>query len=99
MSKQSPKINKIANNDSKIKTSTTCVNNAIQKRKVLTNKNEFEKRKPNNKSIFKPSILNEPNIRIIKQEKKGIRDARRKKEDKNEIVNQEMEVNNTDEII
>jgi len=43
MSKQSPKINKIANNDSKIKTSTTCVNNAIQKRKVLTNKNEFEK--------------------------------------------------------
>jgi len=43
-------------------------------------KNTLDKNKisPSNKSIVKPSILNQPNIKAVKQQKKAIRDKRRR---------------------
>ena len=44
-------------------------------------KNTLDKNKifPNNKSIVKPSVLNQLNIKKVKQQKKVIRNTRRRK--------------------
>ena len=53
---------------------------------------------PNNKSIIKPFILNQPNIRSIKQQKKAIRDSRRKISEDEKMKDTE-ELSDFDEII
>ena len=61
-------------------------------------KNEIS---PNNKSTVKPSILNQPNIKKVKQQKKVIGNTRRRKisvELNNEKQNAH-ELNDNDEII
>ena len=84
---QSPEINKIANSLSLISDTnylynpndTQYVVNAVQKRKSSSKALDKNKISPNNKSIVKPSILNQPNnLRAIKQQKKAIRDSRRR---------------------
>ncbi|ORX77806.1 hypothetical protein BCR32DRAFT_247656 [Anaeromyces robustus] len=58
---------------------------AVQKRKTPN--------KPNNKSIVKPSILNEPKTKAVKQQKKLIKDARRRKISTSE--SSEQDINDT----
>ena len=104
---QSPKIIKIANKDSPQinstinKKVTPYTFNTIQKRKITTKTLDKNKISPNNKSIIKPSILNQPNTRILKQQKKSIRDARRRKisNDTDEEMEDVQDENNSEEII
>jgi len=60
----------------------------VQKRKTST-------RKLNNKSIVKPSLLSEPKTKLVKQQKKVIKDARRRKLSNSE----ENEPNTSDDIV
>ena len=105
---QSPVINKIANpcpptintNIYDKRNDVHYVLNAAQKRKVSTKALDKNKISPNNKSIVKPSILNQPNnLRSIKQQKKAIRDTRRRKisEDQAEEMDTDSESNNIEE--
>ena len=72
-STQSPEITKIATNNYdqeniiEYEGNNNYMINAAQKRKSLS-KNALDKNKisPSNKSIVKPSILNQPNIKAVK---------------------------------
>jgi hypothetical protein len=99
-STQSPEINKIATNNYdqentiEYEGNNNYMINAAQKRKLLS-KNALDKNKisPSNKSIVKPSILNQPNIKAVKQQKKAIRDKRRR-EITNDIEDMDLSNNN-----
>ena len=73
--------------------------NAVQKKKVATKTLDRNKISPSNKSIIKPSILNQPNIRNLKQQKKAIRDSRRRKisSDDDDEMEDVQEVKSSDE--
>ena len=87
---QSPRINKIANQYSSLLYTNVSDDendnyyfiNAAQKRKVNVKPLDKNKISPNNKSIVKPSILNQPNnaqnLRSLKLQKKAMRDSRRR---------------------
>jgi len=62
--------------------------NTVQKKKP-SNKNALDENKilTSNKSIVKPSVLNQPNIKAVKQQKKAIWDKRRR-----EITNDENNI-------
>jgi hypothetical protein len=99
-STQSPEINKIATNNYdqeytiEYEGNNNYMINAAQKRKSLS-RNALDKNKisPSNKSIVKPSILNQPNIKAVKQQKKAIRDKRRR-EITNDIEDMDLSNNN-----
>ena len=88
---QSPRINKIANQYNPLPYTNVSNNendnyysiNAAQKRKINIKPLDKNKISPNNKSIVKPSILNQPNnsqnLRNLKLQKKAISDSRRRK--------------------
>jgi len=88
---QSPRINKIANQYSPLLYTNVSNNendnyysiNAAQKRKINVKSLDKNKISPNNKSIVKPSILNQPNnaqnLRNLKLQKKAMRDSRRRR--------------------
>ena len=91
---QSPNITKIAthyqNPIYSIKDNSHYTINTAQKRKVVTKTLNKNKILSNNKSIVKPSILNQPtNLQNIKKQKKAIRDRRRRKT--SDSQNEEME--------
>jgi len=69
---QSPRINKIAKYIyENLEENHYSIN--------VTQKNKLNKNKVNqNKSIIKPSILNQPKTKLLKQQKKEIRDKRRR---------------------
>ena len=87
---QSPRINKIANQYSLLPYANVTSNendnyysiNAAQKRKINVKSLDKNKISPSNKSIIKPSILNQPNnsqnLRNLKLQKKAMRDSRRR---------------------
>ena len=100
---QSPSINKIATtstrnsieNNSKI----TYLINTVQKKKSSSTKTlNKNKLNPSNKSIIKPAILNQPKIKLIKQQKREIRDKRRRAQDTSD-EDDEMETTNETETI
>ena len=70
---QSPMINKIADPQQ-----SQYMIKVSQKKKKITKLLDKNKIFPNNKSIIKPSILNQPNIKNVKQQKKIIRNTRRR---------------------
>lgn len=72
---QSPRINKIAKYIyENLEENHYSIN--------VTQKNKLNKNKVNqNKSIIKPSILNQPKTKLLKQQKKEIRDKRRRAKD------------------
>ena len=88
---QSPRINKIAKQYNPLPYTNVSNNendnyysiNAAQKRKINIKPLDKNKISPNNKSIVKPSILNQPNnsqnLRNLKLQKKAISDSRRRK--------------------
>jgi len=105
-SKQSPKITKIVSPNQSINYLNNENNqipqiNVAQKKKVPTSTLDKNKLSPNNKSIVKPSILNQPNIKKVKQQKKVIRNKRRRKisEELNNEKQNAHELNDNDEII
>jgi len=84
---QSPKITKIASSNQSRNYFNNINNennqilqiNVAQKKKVPKNTLDKNKIFPNNKSIVKPSVLNQLNIKKVKQQKKVIRNTRRRK--------------------
>jgi len=84
-STQSPEITKIVTNNYdqeniiEYERNNNYMINTVQKRKSPS-KNSLDKNKisSSNKSIVKPSILNQPNIKAVKQQKKAIRDKGRR---------------------
>jgi len=70
---QSPMINKIADPQQ-----SQYMINVAQKKKNITKLLDKNKIFPNNKSIIKPLILNQPNIKNVKKQKKIIRNTRRR---------------------
>jgi len=103
-SMQSPDIMKIASTsysqiNSNISNDYKNFINAAQKKRVNTKSLDKNKISPNNKSIVKPSILNQQNLRSIKQQKKAIRDKRRREispESGEEMQIENLENNNND---
>jgi len=83
----SPKITKIASSNQSRNYLNNINNennqilqiNVAQKKKVPTNTLDKNKIFPNNKSIVKPYLLNQLNIKKVKQQKKVIRNTRRRK--------------------
>jgi len=105
-SKQSPKITKIASSNQSINYLNKENNqipqiNVAQKKKVPTSTLDKNKISQNNKSIVKLSILNQPNIKKVKQQKKAIRNTRRRKisEELNNEKQNDHELNDNEEII